>query len=622
MPDTAIANLLSRNWAIMPRRILRILTHEGWIALHEKAIAALRQDFATYRSWIRKYDTLSESARAHMREDFAGWKTRPRISIIMPVRGTSRHWLGASVASVQSQIYPDWELCICEDASKDDRPRRTAAGMAGVDRRIRVATRDSRQNISATWNDAIASASGTFVALMNANDVLPEHALYMMAKELNEHLEVDLAFSDEDTIDGDGHRSDPYFKPDWNPALMLSRDAFGALGVYRKSLVDKIGGLRADLACGHWHDLALRCAQLATPGRIRHVPRILYHRRDPAALGGGGTSATSDAAAVAWEAERRAIEEQLAGDGIRGTVRPAPAPQTYQVAYALPSPPPSVSILIPTACAKQLIEPCLQSLLTRSSYGNFEVLLLVNERDRQVPDKAAFLAQFAKVPRVRVLAYPDQPFNYSRVNNWGAEQASGDLLCFLNDDTAVITPQWLEQLAARAVLPHVAGAGPLLLYPNGTIQHAGVILGLSGVAGHACNGLSKGAHGYFDRACLEQDVSCLTAACLVMRRTVFRDLGGFDEQLPIAFNDVDLCLRVRAAGWRLIWTPAVELYHHESESVGRHDSPERAKEFASAVALMRSRWGPELDADPCYNPNLSLQLGFRLAFPPRIAAIV
>jgi GT2 family glycosyltransferase len=280
-----------------------------------------------------------------------------------------------------------------------------------------------------------------------------------------------------------------------------------------------------------------------------------------------------------------------------------------------------VSVLVPSACEPRLIEPCLRSLLTHTHYEPFDILLLVNERHRRQPEKSALIDRFAADPRVRVLAYPDRPFNYSSVNNWGAREAEGKLLCFLNDDTSVITPEWLERLAARASLPGVAAAGPMLRYSDDSIQHAGVILGLSGVAGHACHGLPKGDCGYLDRACLEQDVSCLTAACLVMRKDVFLGVGGFDEALPIAFNDVDLCVRLRLAQWRLIWTPAAELYHYESTSVGRHDAPHRAAEFTSAVALMRKRWGPVLDADPYYNPNLSLRRAFHLAFPPRLPKI-
>jgi GT2 family glycosyltransferase len=288
------------------------------------------------------------------------------------------------------------------------------------------------------------------------------------------------------------------------------------------------------------------------------------------------------------------------------------------VGYELPSPVPRVSILIATTGAPQLIEPCLTSISTVTIYENFEILLLANERHRNAPDKADVWGRLGAIPRVRLMVHPDRPFNYSWVNNWGADQASGDLLCFLNDDTTVITPQWLERLAARVAQSGVAAAGPLLLYPNDTIQHAGVVLGLSGIASHACHRQARGSPGYLGRCCLEQDVSCATAACLMIRKSVFQALRGFDEELPIAFNDVDLCIRLRAAGWRIVWTPTVELYHHESASVGRHDSPARGEEFPAAVALMHKRWGAVLDSDPFYSPNLSLRRAFDLAFPPRL----
>ena len=293
----------------------------------------------------------------------------------------------------------------------------------------------------------------------------------------------------------------------------------------------------------------------------------------------------------------------------------------YQVEYALPAEPSHVSILVPSRCEPRLLEPCLRTLLTRTTYAHFDVLLIVNERHRPAAERIEALTQFANSSRVRVLTYADRPFNYSWVNNWAARQASGKLLCFLNDDTILTTPDWLERLIARASQPGVAAAGPMLRYPDDTIQQAGVILGLGGIAGHACHGLSKGSGGYLNRAGLEQDVSCLTAACLVMRKSAFQDVNGFDEALPIAYNDVDLCLRLRQAGWRLIWTPTVELYHSELSSVGRHDAPERMSEFNAAVALMRKRWGDILDTDPYYNPNLSLRTAYHLAFPPRISPI-
>jgi GT2 family glycosyltransferase len=290
----------------------------------------------------------------------------------------------------------------------------------------------------------------------------------------------------------------------------------------------------------------------------------------------------------------------------------------YQVTYDVPLPLPRVSILIPTTAQPALLKPCLDSLLERTSYENFEVLLLLNELGTRLSGGADLLKRLTENSRVRVLAYPDRPFNYSWVSNWGARQASGDVLCFLNDDTEVITGDWLEHLVARVLLPGVAAAGPILYYPNDTIQHAGVVLGFGGgVAGHACHREPRGARGYFGRACLEQDVSCVTAACLVMRSDVFNALHGFDETMPLAYNDVDLCIRLRQAGWRIIWTPMAELYHHESASIGRHNSGERAEQFLRDVALMRQRWGPILDTDPFYNRNLSLDRPYKLAFPPR-----
>jgi GT2 family glycosyltransferase len=254
--------------------------------------------------------------------------------------------------------------------------------------------------------------------------------------------------------------------------------------------------------------------------------------------------------------------------------------------------------------------------LSRTTYDNCEILLLVNESDLRRPERAVFLSK-AVIDGMRVLTYPDQPFNYARVNNWGVKQASGDLLCFLNDDVELMSPDWLGHMVARILCDGVGAVGSMMFYPDGTIQHAGVILGLGGVAGHACLHERKGSLGYFGRACLEQDVSCVTAACMVIRPQIFGALGGFDESLPVAYNDVDLCIKLRRAGWRIIWTPLVELIHHESASFGRHDSETRRREHLRDVEELRRRWGAILDGDPFYNRNLSLERQYELAFPPR-----
>jgi GT2 family glycosyltransferase len=448
--------------------------------------------------------------------------------------------------------------------------------------------------------------------LMDHDDELPPHALYWLGREIVEHPQADLIFSDEDKIDAQGRRFDPIFKTDWNPALMLSQNAFGHLGVFRKSLVAQVGGFREGLEGGQDLDLVLRCAKQTHPARIRHIPRILYHRRAIES----STAFQRDVKLQAWDDGRRAIEEHLARQGLRATVRRAPLEQ-YQVEYEVPSPQPRVSVLIPTTGNATLLEPCLESIFSRSTYQNFEVLLLVNEAQHTDPQRAELLRRSTERARVRVLSYPYRPFNYSWVNNWGAGEASGTILCLLNDDIEVITPEWLERLVARATLPDVGAVGAMMYYPDDTIQHAGVILGLSGIAGHAFHAQPRGSCGYFSRACLEQDLSCVTAGCLAIRRELFQQLGGFSERFAVAFNDVDFCIRLRQAGWRVLWTPTVELYHRESASIGRHDSPARSRQFAEEKALMKKLWQPVLDNDPFYSPNLSLDRAFNLAFPPR-----
>jgi GT2 family glycosyltransferase len=583
------------------------MKRDGFWACLNKIAAVLRERASPprYQEWIARYDTPSAAERQQLKGDIAGLEAGPKISIIMPVCDGDAKSLRIAIGSVQAQLYPRWELCLGIDNSIPDPLRNYLQALAGQDGRVRIAQIEEPATWAGKANGALALASGDFVAPLDPGDALAEHALYWVAKEVITYPEADLIFSDEDKIDRKQTRIDPWFKPDWNPALMLSCNAFARLGAYRRSVVKRLGGFRAGFEGAEEHELVLSCARASKVPRVQHIPRVLYHRY-------GGRTAHDDSG----EAGRRAITEHLAVLGIAAQVSRIRGGD-YQVAYPVPSPAPRVSILVATTARPDLVEPCLTSLFERTSYGNWEVLLLVNKRVRQLPERAALLNGFTERFNARVIDYPDQPFNYSRVNNLGAAQAAGDILCFLNDDTEVMTADWLEQLVARVSLPQVAAAGPMLYYPDDTIQHAGVILGHGGVAGHACHREPRGSFGYFGRACLEQDVSCVTAACMAIRADVFRTLGGFDEGMPLAYNDVDLCLRLRAAGWRIIWTPAAELVHHESASLGRHDAGPQAKQFARDVALMRQRWESVLQADPFYNRNLSLERGYQLAFPPR-----
>ena len=566
-----------------------------------------------YDYWLMKYGGLSAAERKSIQERIKILRVKPKISVLMPVYNTDPRWVRAAIKSVQAQLYSNWELCISDDASTRGDLRRQLRGFAKRDIRIRLHFRDSNGHISVNSNSALALASGDFIALLDADDAIPEDALYRVVEEINAYPEVDLIFSDEDKIDHRGNRFDPLFKPDWNPALMLSQNAFAHLGVYRRTLVEKVKGFRLGFEGSQDHDLVLRCSRETTQDRIRHIPRILYHWR-------AIESSTATAGGVkpyAWDAGRRAIEEHLLSQNVVATIGRSPlAPLYYQVDYPLQNPRPRVSILIPTTGKPEFLKPCLDSIMDRRSYRDCEILLLVNEAHHRISERTELLTWATKQPDVRVLIHTKHPFNFSWTVNWGAGQTTGKVLCLLNDDTEIITDDWLEQLVARVSLAGVAAVGPMMYFPDDTIQHSGVILGIGGVAAPV-QGAPRGSLGYFSRACIEQDFSCVTAGCMVIRKEAFDAIGGFREQFAIAFNDVDFCLRLKAAGWRIVWTPNVEVYHHESVSIGRHNSPERQAEFAKETALMRKFWGTTLDRDPNYNINLSLEEPFRIAFPPR-----
>ena len=601
-----------RMWTHYFPRGYRVIRDDGFRAFMRAASKALPEIIysKTYERWIARYDSLNRTARQSLKADIARLRTRPIISIIMLISGDDALAVDETIRSVQRQLYPRWELCLAFEPSVSEPQSKSLRALAQQDGRIRtVGVKDL-----STWADranaALKLASGEFVALVDPGDALSEHALYWVAKELDAYPDADLIFSDEDKIDRLANHSDPWFKPDWNPALMLSCDAFGRLGIFRSSMLERVGGFRPEFEGAEEHELVLRCARVSQIHRIRHISRVLYHRSADA---GSRRPAVDN-----YETGRRAIAEHLALQNIVAEVYHRRA--GYEIVYATPVPHPRVSIVIATTGRLDLLEPCLKSLYELTSYDNWEVILLMDEHVRQSPEREAYRNDIGKRPNLRVVEYSHRPFNYSWVNNLGVAEASGDILCFLNDDTKVITIDWLDQLVARVSLPKVAAAGPKLYYPDGTIQHAGVILGLgvSGVAGHACHGLPRGSPGYFGRPYLERDVSSITAACMTIRADVFRMIGGFDEAMPLAYNDVDLCLRLRAAGWRIIWTPAVELMHQGSASLGRHDVGALAEQYTRDVALMRQRWQSALDADPFYNRNLSLEREYKLAFPPRI----
>ncbi len=566
-----------------------------------------KQDYA---EWIRRYDTLNETDRAAIQRQVASWEHPPLISVVMPVYNTPEKYLEQAIDSVREQLYPHWELCIVDDASPNPRVRKILKRYAQRDPRIKVAYRSENGHISVASNDALAMATGDYIALLDHDDTLAEHALYWVASEIVRHPDAELIYSDEDKIDEKGRRCDPYFKPDWNPELLLGQNYISHLGVYKRERVLDIGEFRPGFEGSQDWDLVLRFTDDLDPAQIRHIPAILYHWR----MLSGSTARDQGAKPYVVDAAKRAITETLERrdehailDSACNGVFHLPRFTVYER--------PLVSIIIPTRNGLSDLRQCLDSL-SRTSYPNTEILIIDNQSDD--PETLTYLSEIQRRPDLRVLSYP-YPFDYAGMHNWAVPQSHGEYICLLNNDTEAVADQWLTEMLGQGQRRGIGAVGAKLLYPDGTIQHGGVILGVGGIAGHVHKSQSSESPGYFGRAALVQSFSAVTAACLLMKKDHWNRVGGMAQELSVAFNDVDLCLRLREAGLRNVWVPQALLYHHESKSRGSDIHPDKLRRFALEHAYMQWRWGLVLRNDPAYNPNLTLEReDFSLAWPPRV----
>lgn len=558
---------------------------------------------STYERWLGFYDRSATPIPGHC--DLL-------MSVLLPTFNTPETWLRRCLDSVLAQSYPYWELCVADDASTEPQVRAVLEEYAGRDPRIKIIWRERNGHISAASNSALATAQGDYVALLDHDDELHPAALATIVEALRRHPQWQIVYSDEDKIDADGKRYDPYFKPDWNPDLLCGQNCVSHLGVYSRSLMNAVGGFREGLEGSQDWDLVLRCSERLEPGQIGHVPAVLYHWRAVA----GSTALGVDQKGYAHDAGRRALREHFFRSGVAAEVMEIDGMLgAFRVRHALPAAWPRISIIIPTRDRIDLLRRCVNSVLERTTYPHYEIIIVDNQSVE--PESTAYFASFADHARVRVRRH-DQPFNYSSINNEAVRECRGDLICLLNNDIEVITPDWLEELASHAMRPHVGAVGAMLYYPNDTIQHAGVVTGVHGVAAHPYCGMPRGYPGQMARAKLTQTMSAVTAACMMVRREVYHQAGGLDVSLQVAFNDIDFCLRLRQHGYANVWTPFAELYHHESASRGHEDTPAKRARFTQEVEFMKDRWGDQLDRDPAYSPNLTL-FGepFALAFPPR-----
>lgn len=523
---------------------------------------------------------------------------KPLISIIVPTYNTPKEFLQAAIDSVITQVYPYWELCIADDASTEPYVREILEAYAAQDQRIKVVFREENGHISQSSNSAIELATGEFIALLDHDDLLRPEALYEVALLLNQHPEADMIYSDEDKIDANGDRRDPFFKPDWCPDSFLTRMYTCHLGVYRQSVITEIGGFRVGYEGSQDYDLVLRFTEKTN--QIFHIPKVLYHWRIHQQSAASGV----DAKPYAYIAAKKALNDALERRGEIGTAEDvAGYLGHYNIRYQIHNTP-KVSIIIPTKDLGEMLDQCLTSIFTLSTYPNYEVILIDNGSTEEYAEKVInhwFNQEASRFQCYRL----DTPFNYSKLNNYGVSKATGAILLFLNNDTQVITPDWIEAMVEQAQRASVGAVGAFLLYPDDTVQHAGVVLGLGALAGHVFTRFPADSTGYFGQLLTVNNYSAVTAACLMCRREVFESVGGFNEELAVALNDIDLCLKMTEQGYHNLFTPNAKLYHHESKSRGHENTLDKQVRFAKECEYMKQRWPEVYQNDPCYSPHLS-----------------
>jgi len=541
----------------------------------------------------------------------------PVISVVMPVYNPRPPFLRQAIESVRAQTWPHWEFCIADDASTNPAIRDILEAAAGSDDRIKVVFREQNGHICAASNSALDVATGDWVALLDHDDLMARDALHHMAMAIGEHPDAALLYSDEDIINSNGRPSRPHFKSAWNEELFLRQNYMNHLSVYRRELVDDVGRFREGFEGSQDHDLALRVIAQAGGDRVVHVPRVLYSWRQF----GDSETFSQEHLRRAEEARRQAVRDYLETVGRPGEVSTGPG-GFNEVRYNVAGDP-SVAVVIPTRDQAEVTERAVRSILDQTTWSNYRVVLVNNQSEEP---ETLELFERLRAEGVEVLDYP-HPFNYSAINNFAVAATDSDLVALVNNDVEVIEPDWLSLMVSYAVRPEIGAVGAKLLYPNGRNQHAGVALGLfadnPGVAGHLFSRRLREDAGYYWRARLTQQLSAVTAACLVVERSKFDQVGGLDDaNLAVAWNDINFCLDLRKAGFENVFCAEALLFHHESLSRGSDKEGAALERFLGETEYMRTKWGDALSADPFFNPNLGLDVKRTAAFesfawPPR-----
>lgn len=591
------------NWTV--RRLLLYLRIKGLKLTIRLIVRKLRmmmrklwglEDGNTYDNFLRKYAVTEQELLEQRQTVFA---YRPKFSIVVPLFRTKEQFLRELLDSVSAQTYDNWELCLADGSGGEKNLSQLVKSLSRSEPRIRYRLLEENRGIAGNTNAALEMASGDFFVLADHDDLLSPEALFQCAKALNENPGIEVLYSDEDKVDMSGKKFfEPHFKSDYNVDLLCSMNYICHMFVFRRTILEQVGGFESCYDGAQDHDFILRCCE--TAGQIYHIPRVLYHWR----CHRNSTSANPESKRYAFENGCRAVEAHYKRIGIPAVVEQGPFYGMYRTRYRWKEQP-LVSIIIPNKDHIADLKKCMDSVEERSTYRNYEFVIVENNSTED--ETFAYYDSIKERENVTVLYYEGE-FNFSLINNFGVKKARGEYLLLLNNDTEMLEPDGIREMLDVCMRPDVGIVGARLFYEDDTIQHAGVILGFGGVAGHAFIGLDREANGYFSRILCTQDLSAVTAACMMVKRTVFEEVGGLEAQFRVAFNDIDFCMKVRSTGMLVVYQPYATFYHYESKSRGQENSAKKVARFNHEVELFQKRWTEALEhGDPYYNPNLSLE---------------
>lgn len=547
-----------------------------------------------YQMWIENNEPSKEELEEQRNTKF---KINPKISIIIPMYNTPINFFEELVNNLIDQTYTNWELCLADGSPEKNEKLEK---IYKKDERIKYKFIGENKGIAGNTNEALSLVTGDFVALLDHDDLLPIFSLYEIVKCINENPDVEFIYTDEDKFEKlGGKRYDPYFKSDFAPDTLRANNFICHFSVFKKELMDKLGGFRSKYDGAQDYDILLRMSE--ETNNIIHIPKILYHWRvhSLSTAKSGGT-----AKPYAYEAGTKAIQDHIDRIGLKGTVESGNTLGTYKVNYEIQGNP-KVSIVIPNKDYVKTLKVCINSIKKLTTYENYEIIIVENNSEEN--ETFEYYKKIDGKDKIKVVYFPEKEFNYSKIINFGVKNSTGDYIVQLNNDTELLTPNWLQEMLGFAQRDDVGAVGAELFYPDNTIQHAGIIIGIGGVAGHVFKNLPKGIHGYFSKDAMIQNLSAVTAACIMTPKSIYDEVGYMDEKFKVAFNDVDFCLKIRQTGKLIVYNPYVQFTHYESKSRGFEDTPEKKKRFQSEIDRFHDKWQSVLDkGDPYYNINLRL----------------